>query len=79
MGNGVAEIGRESFGSCGRLLSVYIKATIPPKVVIYNGYWDAFRDNAYGRKIYVPRDSVELYKSADGWRSYAEYIVGYDF
>ena len=30
-------------------------------------------------KIYVPMDSVEAYKSAEGWSIYADAIVGYDF
>lgn len=32
-----------------------------------------------GCNIYVPTESVEAYKSADGWSYYASYIVGYDF
>ena len=38
-----------------------------------------FDINASGRKIYVPMESVEAYKSASGWSSYKSYIVGYDF
>ena len=29
--------------------------------------------------IYVPRNSVELYKSTKGWDAFASKIVGYDF
>ncbi len=43
------------------------------------GYWSAFHGNASGRKIYVPMESVEAYKSADSWADYADSIVGYDF
>lgn len=38
-----------------------------------------FDSNASGRKIYVPRASVNAYKSAEYWKNYASYIVGYDF
>jgi 3-dehydroquinate dehydratase len=38
-----------------------------------------FYNNASGRKIYVPTASVEAYKAASYWSSYASYIVGYDF
>jgi hypothetical protein len=38
-----------------------------------------FYNNASGRTIYVPRNSVEAYKSAEYWSKYAEDIVGYDF
>jgi hypothetical protein len=30
-------------------------------------------------KIYVPMESVDAYKSAVGWKDYADKIVGYNF
>jgi hypothetical protein len=38
-----------------------------------------FYNNAPDRNIYVPTESVEVYKSATGWSDYADAIVGYDF
>ena len=38
-----------------------------------------FDSNASNRKIYVPTESVEAYKSAGYWNDYADAIVGYDF
>jgi hypothetical protein len=38
-----------------------------------------FDNNASGRKIYVPTESVEAYMSEGYWSNYADYIVGYDF
>ena len=38
-----------------------------------------FYGNATGRKIYVPTESVDVYKSAQGWSEYSDYIVGYNF
>jgi hypothetical protein len=38
-----------------------------------------FGGNASGRKIYVPTESVNAYKSAQGWSEYADAIVGYNF
>lgn len=38
-----------------------------------------FDNNASGCKIYVPTESVEAYKTAKYWNSYASSIVGYDF
>ena len=29
--------------------------------------------------IYVPMESLELYRTADGWADYADSIVGFDF
>lgn len=38
-----------------------------------------FDQSASGRKIYVPYNSVDAYKSAEYWSRYASDIVGYDF
>ena len=70
----VTSIGGHAFYNCSRLTSVYCKATTPPA-----GGSIMFYDNASGRKIYVPTESVEAYKSASGWSSYADAIVGYNF
>ena len=70
----VTSIGYSAFRSCSSLTSAYCKPTTPPA-----GDSLMFDGNASGRKIYVPRDSVEAYKSASGWGEYAEDIEGYDF
>ena len=74
IGNSVTSIGEYAFSFCRSLTSVYCKPTTPPTGSKY-----MFSDNASGRKIYVPSDSVDAYKSADGWYSYSWYIEGYDF
>ena len=70
----VTTIGNFAFENCRSLTSVYCKATTPPA-----GGLDMFSSNASGRKIYVPTESVEAYKSALYWSEYADAIVGYDF
>ena len=70
----VTSIGMSAFYYCSSLESVYCKAKTPPRGRDY-----MFYNNASGRKIYVPRESVKAYKSAEGWKEYAEDIVGYDF
>ena len=70
----VTTIGREAFYKCSSLTSVYCKAVTPP-----TGDYDMFPYNVSDRKIYVPMESVEAYKSATRWSSYASDIVGYDF
>ena len=70
----VTTIGNSAFTYCSSLTSVYCKATTPPV-----GGSDMFNHNASGRKIYVPMESVNAYKSASYWSSYASYIVGYNF
>ena len=74
IGNGVTSIGDYAFYGCSSLTSVYCKATTPP-----TGGDNMFNDNASDRKIYVPTESVDAYKSAEYWSYYKYYIVGYDF
>lgn len=68
----VTSIGRYAFSYCSSLTRVYCKATTPPT----GGYY-MFGNNASGRKIYVPKESVNAYKNAKYWRDY--WIVGYNF
>ena len=77
----VVSINSWAFNICKNLKSVYCKATTPPTARrgSINGAWGAFSMNASGRKIYVPTESVDAYKAANGWSDYADSIVGYDF
>ena len=74
IGDSVTTIGNSAFYLCYSLSSVYCKAVTPPA-----GGSEIFYLNASGRKIYVPTESVEAYKSAQGWNEYADAIVGYNF
>ena len=78
--NSVMTIGFEAFEYCSDLTSVFCERTTPP-TANFEGYssWDAFNDNAADRKIYVPAESVDAYKEADGWKVYADSIEPYDF
>ena len=71
----VTEIGYWAFYYCKSLTSVYCKATTPPAL----GHTFAFDNNGSGRKIYVPYQSLDAYKTATYWSEYADDIVGYDF
>ena len=70
----VTTIGSWAFYCCLDLTTVYCKATTPP-----TGGNGMFISNAADRKIFVPAESVDAYKSAYGWKNYASTIVGYDF
>ncbi|MBO7194852.1 MAG: leucine-rich repeat protein [Alistipes sp.] len=70
----VTSIGQAAFRYCSSLTSVYCKRAAPPA-----GGYHMFDDNASGRKIYVPRNSVSAYNAANRWSDYVFDIVGYDF
>ena len=70
----VTSIGYRAFYGCNSLKDVYCKPTTPP-----TGGALMFEYNASGRKIYVPRNSIKAYRSAECWSEYKNYIVGYDF
>jgi len=57
-------------------MNVTVNPTTPPTLRQYcddddNCYYRNFNNNASGRKIYVPSESVEIYKSTNGWKVYA--------
>ena len=74
----VNNIGEQAFLKSANLMAVYCKPTTPPAIsASVNG--GIFDGNASGRKIYVPKESVWAYKTAEYWSDYADAIVGYDF
>ncbi len=76
---GVISIGELAFYNCESLTEVYCKPTVSPVADAPYLYWHAFHNNAEGRKIYVPRESVERYKAAEGWSDYADHIEPHMF
>ena len=76
----VMKMGELAFDGCCSLSSIYVRASDPPKLYtnIHNRY-DQFYNNAPYRKIYVPIESIDAYKTAEGWSEYADDIVGYDY
>ena len=76
----VTSIGKDAFWGCTSLKEVYCKPTTPPTGGSY--MFSYYLHGTYyniGCKIYVPRDSVEAYKTAEYWKNYASDIEGYDF
>lgn len=66
--SGVTSIGNSSFVDCSGLTSITIEATVPPTLGS-----DVF-ENTNDCPIYVPSDSVNAYKAASGWSTYASRI-----
>ena len=78
IGNSVTSIGDYAFRDCTSLKEVYCKPTTPPTGGSYMfSYYDGYKP--IGCEIYVPRNSVDAYKSAQYWSDYADYIVGFYF
>lgn len=76
----VTKIGCYAFKNCGNLSNVYCKSVTPPALLSDDdGDRLTFDNNHAERKIYVPAESVEAYRSATGWSKYASAIVGYNF
>ena len=65
-------IGIEAFSGCDNLQEIHIKNKEPS----YFYYKDSFDECIYSNcKLYVPKESVELYKAAAGWNNF-ENIIG---
>ena len=66
-----------AFAYCSKLATVTVNRTVPATAVCdAQAGWNAFGDASDSLKIYVPDASVEDYKAADGWKEYADKIVG---
>ena len=66
--NGVTQFGYYALSYCSSLTSATIEAISPPAA-----YNDLFRDSNRV-VIYVPAESVDAYKAASGWSTYADKI-----
>lgn len=77
--NGCTKINNGVFSDCTSLKTIYCKATTPPVLEDGFGATSVFYNHRNDLIIYVPRASVNAYKNADKWKSYASYIAGYNF
>jgi hypothetical protein len=66
----VSSIGNYAFDSCFSILKYVFNRTTPPTLASTN----AFSNINNICKIYVPDESVEAYKTATNWITYADYI-----
>lgn len=65
----ISTIGNYAFRGCSSLNSLTITAVTPPSLGT-----DALRNTPSTCPIYVPAESVEAYKTASGWSSFASRI-----
>ena len=69
IGSGVTGIGHEAFYNCSGLTSITVNATTPP--TLGSSAFNYTNDCP----IYVPCESVEVYKAASSWSDYANRIA----
>ena len=74
----VSTLGDSIIYSCENLRTVYCKPTTPPTL---SGNQEPFGypSSTTVGIIYVPKESVDVYKSKLGWKDYENKITGYDF
>ena len=70
----VSQIEQSAFQYCPKLTTIYCKPTTPPSISPY----ESFDTELDGRTFYVPSASVEAYKTAENWSTFANQIVGYE-
>ena len=68
IGNAITSIGMAAFSSCSHIDELTIKATTPPTV----GSYVFMQANI--QNLYVPATSVNAYKNASGWSTFASVI-----
>lgn len=71
---GITSIGSFAFNNCTNLTKLVVRATTPP-TLHSNGFYQNSIVNGTGY-IYVPDESIETYKTADVWSTYASQIKG---
>lgn len=76
IGSGITSITGGAFAYCGYPLSVTILATTPPSggSADYGIFADSSIENGNGH-IYVPEESVDLYKASSGFSAYSNCIT----
>lgn len=69
--SGVTSIENSAFGNCYGMKEYHFLPTTPPTLGT-----NAFGNIQSDCKIYVPAESLEAYKTATNWSTYANYMVG---
>lgn len=70
IGESVVSIGQNAFSVGSKLMSITCLSVVPPSVANSNGF------NDYSINLYVPKESVELYRTTSGW-NYFRNVFGF--
>ena len=73
IGKDVTKINESAFYNCENLSCIRNYATIP--ATVYSNTFDGV--NKFACTLYVPNESIDMYKSATGWRDFYT-ILGFD-
>lgn len=73
----------ESFAGCNNIKNIVCRKPTPPYIPIGDGkkYYDCFSDQLDKKlvKIYVPKESIELYQKANVWKEFWNYYPLEDY
>ncbi|MCR5680415.1 MAG: chitobiase/beta-hexosaminidase C-terminal domain-containing protein [Prevotella sp.] len=64
--DGITSIGNRAFSGCTSLKYIDCYALTPPQL----GQTEVFLDVPEGLTVFVPEESVDLYKAAEGWKDF---------
>lgn len=69
--------GTSIFSGCTNLTEIHVQSLVPPKTQSSMETFSLGLDETNTNiRIYVPSESLEAYKTADGWSTFADRIVG---
>lgn len=74
---GVEKIIDRAFENCSSLSKVTLLSTVPPTISTPYSNYHLFDYTASNLKIYVPAESIEVYRTAAGWSTYSDRITAY--
>ena len=69
---GATSIGSSAFSSCYAIVAYHFKCNTPPTLSNTNAFSNISTDTVF----YVPAKSLNAYKTADNWSTYADRMVG---
>jgi hypothetical protein len=73
--DGVTAIGEDAFWRDSSLAELIVLCTVPPTLKVTTNGLEPLEDTPATMKIKVPAASLDAYKTAEGWKAYADKIT----